>query len=158
MRQNITSKNISIEEITLRKYERPINVGRREVIKKICLSLGLLQEGDSRDVIVDILKVLVEASSKREWITSKEVRNRAYDNRKSNNLKLIGLADSNIRRQLKRLKDLMIIDTEKNHYAITEFMSLEELFESKIEPFIIKPTINRIKDYLKKSDKEFGLK
>ncbi len=157
MKKNITSKNTSISEITLRKYERPINVKKREIIRKICLSLGLLQEGDSRDVIVDIFKVLLDSASKKEWLTSKEIRNRAYDNRKSNNLKIIGLADSNVRRQLKRLKDMMIIESEKNHYAITEFMPLTELFESRIKPFLIDPTIDRLKSYLKKGDKEYNL-
>ena len=41
-----------LAEITLRKYESPYELGRRELVKKICLSLGLLQPGDSRDVIV----------------------------------------------------------------------------------------------------------
>ena len=51
-------KDIPLSEITLRKYEKPANLEKRELIRKICLSLGLLQLGDSRDVIVDILMVL----------------------------------------------------------------------------------------------------
>ena len=41
-----------LAEITLRKYETPYKLGKRELAKKICLSLGLLQTSDNRDVIV----------------------------------------------------------------------------------------------------------
>jgi len=33
-------------EITLRRYENPHNLNTRETLKKICLSLCLLQPGD----------------------------------------------------------------------------------------------------------------
>jgi len=53
-------KDIPLSEITLRKYEKPAGLEKRELVRKICLSLGLLQLGDSRDIIVDILMVLIE--------------------------------------------------------------------------------------------------
>jgi len=58
-------KDAPLSEITLRKYEKPYQLDKRELIKKICLSLGLLQPGDSRDVIVDIL-MIIEQSSKEK--------------------------------------------------------------------------------------------
>ena len=42
-------------EITLRRYEKPHNLSQRDTLKKLSLSLGLLQPGDSRDIIVDML-------------------------------------------------------------------------------------------------------
>ena len=54
------SKDIPLAEITLRKYEKPGELSKRDLIKKLCLSVGLLQPGDSRDVIVDIFYVLKE--------------------------------------------------------------------------------------------------
>ena len=48
-----------LSEITLRRYEKPYNLNRRDVVQKLCLSLGLLQPGDSRDVVVDIFYVLL---------------------------------------------------------------------------------------------------
>ena len=39
-------------ELTLRKYEKPFRSSGRELVKKLCLSIGLLQPGDGRDVIV----------------------------------------------------------------------------------------------------------
>jgi len=37
-----------LSELTLRKYEKPYQTDKREIVKKICLSLGLLQPGDNR--------------------------------------------------------------------------------------------------------------
>jgi len=51
----------SLAEITLRKYEKPDNLKDRELVRKLCLSVGLLQPGDSRDIIVDILYVLLKS-------------------------------------------------------------------------------------------------
>ena len=60
MAKNNTSKSIPLAEITLRKYERPYEMPMRELVKKVCLSVGLLQPGDSRDVVVDVFGVLLK--------------------------------------------------------------------------------------------------
>ena len=65
------AKEIPLSQMTLRKYEKPRNLSKRELVKKVCLSLGLLQPGDSRDVIVDILVVLLRH---RKGLTIKYVR------------------------------------------------------------------------------------
>ena len=63
-------KDIPLSEITLRKYEKPENLEKRELIRKICLSLGLLQLADSRDIIVDVLMVLIDSNKTKESATS----------------------------------------------------------------------------------------
>ena len=68
--------------------------------------------------------------------------------RQDNSLETRGIAESNIRRQLKRLRDLMIVDKKNNLYRISEFAPLHDLFEQKIEKFLIPQTINRIKEYM----------
>ena len=55
----IISRDIPLSEITLRRYEKPIGLSERDLFRKICLSVGLLQPGDSRDVIVDVFYVLL---------------------------------------------------------------------------------------------------
>ena len=55
------AKDTALSEITLRRYEKPENFKGRDLIRKLCLSLGLLQPGDSRDIIVDILSVILKA-------------------------------------------------------------------------------------------------
>ena len=147
-------KDNAINEITLRKYEKPYSTDKRQLVKKICLSLGLLQPGDGRDIIVDILMVLIEEQKKKNKLDSEEIRKKVEVVRKNHNLELKGLAESNIRRQLKRLRDLMIIEKNNNLYHLTEFESLHEIFNNKIQKFIINPSIQRINDYLSELEKQ----
>ncbi|MEK6811034.1 MAG: hypothetical protein AABX96_00835, partial [Nanoarchaeota archaeon] len=142
------ARDVPLHEITLRKYEKPYDSSKREVIRKICLSIGLLQPGDSRDIVVDILLALEEARKDKKELTSFEVRDIVTRMRQENSLEGKGIAESNIRRQLKRLRDLMIVDKKNNMYRVSEFASLHDLFEQKIEKFLIPQTIGRIKEYL----------
>ena len=143
-------RDIPLSEITLRRYEKPYDVSQRELLRKISLSLGLLQPGDSRDIIIDILLVLEEARKNRKWLTSFQIRDKVEQTRKDNSKEQKGLAESNIRRQLKRLRDAMLVDKQNNEYRISEFAPIKELFENKIEKFLIPQTIERIKEYLDK--------
>ncbi|MDP3027406.1 MAG: hypothetical protein Q8N63_06870 [Nanoarchaeota archaeon] len=146
-------KDIPLSEITLRKYEKPAGLEKRELVRKICLSLGLLQLGDSRDILVDILMVLIEANKNKEKLTSEEIGKRTEELRKKYSLEIKGLAESNIRRQLKRLRDIMLIDKSENKYFLSENRPLKEIFENSIEKFVIPQTIERIKEYLSELDK-----
>ena len=152
MNRKTISKDTPLAEITLRRYEKPTNLNERELIRKLCLSIGLLQPGDSRDVIVDILNILIKAKKEKKDLTSDEVCSHVIEERKKLKLAMLGIASSNIRRQLKRLKDLLLIEKRLNAYRIIEHSSLNEIFEEKIEKFLL-PSINaRIKEYLKKID------
>jgi len=145
-------KDIPLGEITLRKYEKPYDSSQRELVRKVCLSLGLLQPGDSRDIIVDLLLVLEKARNQRSWLSSFEIRDKVDSVREKNSLEKKGLAESNIRRQLKRLRDSLLVDKKENKYRLSEFAPLSEIFETKIEKFLIPQTIERIKEYLVKLD------
>jgi predicted transcriptional regulator len=147
-------KDIPLSEITLRKYERPFNLEERELIRKICLSLGLLQLADSRDVIVDILLTLTQANKNKKSLTSEEIKTKVEQSRKKYSLQTKGLAESNIRRQLKRLRDAMLIEKTNNKYHLTDNAPLSEIFTNNIERFIIPQTIERIKEYLNELDKD----
>ena len=68
-------------------------------------------------------------------------------------LEMKGIAESNIRRQLKRLRDLMIIDKKENLYNLSEFSSIKEIFSGKIEKFLVPQCIERVKEYLTELDK-----
>lgn len=152
VKQKTISKDIPLAEITLRRYEKPANLSDRELVRKLCLSIGLLQPGDSRDVVVDVLNVLVKAKKEQKQLTSDEVCSLVIEERKKLKLPMRGIAASNIRRQLKRLKDSLLIEKRLNAYRITEHNNLNEIFEDKIEKFLL-PSINaRIKEYLKKID------
>ncbi|MBI4145644.1 hypothetical protein HY493_05590 [Candidatus Woesearchaeota archaeon] len=135
-----------LAELTLRKYEKPYDLHGRDLMKKICLSLGLLQPGDSRDVIVDILGVLIAS---KESLDSVEVERRVKESRKKALVQVHGVAPSNIRRQLKRLRDLYLVEKLGNQYRIAENAKLIDLFEEKIEKFYLKTIIERVKEYLR---------
>ena len=148
------SRDTPLAELTLRRYEKP-TMSSRELVRKFCLSMGLLQPGDSRDVVVDVLHVLMKARQRKEELHSEEVKNMVMESRKESNLPMLGIASSNIRRQLKRLKDLHLIETNANLYRITEWNNLSEIFREKIEGFLLKTVMSRVKDYLVKMDEEF---
>ena len=97
--------------------------------------------------MVDVFHVLLKAKQNREELHSEEVKNNVMSLRKSAGMPMLGIASSNIRRQLKRLKDLHLIETNANLYRITEFNSLSEIFEEKIESFILTSVVSRVKDY-----------
>jgi len=144
MAKKTISKDIPLAELTLRRYEKPYKMGKRELMKKLCLSVGLLQPGDSRDVIVDILYVMYNS---KKPLGSEEIRTLVIDNRKKSKLELRGVASSNVRRQLKRLRDLFLVEKIKNDYRIAENEKLLRIFEEKIEKYYLNSIVNRVKEY-----------
>lgn len=143
------SRDIPLSEITLRRYERPYKMSKREATRKLCLSLGLLQPGDSRDVVVDVLQTIVDTSKRKKMITSEEVQKKVIASRKKNKLGVNGVAASNIRRQIKRLKDIQLIEKIKNEYRITEYENLSTVFEERIKKYYLPQILSRVKDYCK---------
>jgi hypothetical protein len=141
------SREIPLAEITLRRYEKPSKINERELVRKVCLSIGLLQPGDSRDVIVDILHVLIRAKRQKKLLSSEEIEKQVINTRKKQKLELHGIASSNIRRQIKRLRDLFLLEKVKTKYRINEFDDLKTIFEEKIEKFYLSSIVDRVKDY-----------
>ncbi len=150
------SKDTPISEITLRRYEKPYDLDKRELVRKLCLSSGLLQPGDSRDIIVDILHVLLESKRENRLMSSEDVRDAVIDLRKETGLPLVGVASSNIRRQIKRLRDIFLVEKVRNNYRITEFDNLSAIFNEKIEQYLLSSMLDRVRDYCKKVDEEFS--
>ncbi len=141
----LVSKDIPLAEITLRKYERPYESdNKRDIIRKLCLSLGLLQPGDSRDVIVDVLQLLLESNQELE---SEQVVSGVINLRKKAKLPLQGIAASNIRRQVKRLKDLYLVEKVNEGYRIAEKESISAIFSQKIEKFYLQSIVERVREY-----------
>lgn len=153
--QKKISKDTPLSEVTLRKYEKPASLEKRDLVRKICLSLGLLQPGDSRDVIVDVFCSILEAD---DPLTSTEIEKKVIKLRKDANIPLHGIAPSNIRRQILRLKDMLILERVGNYYRLNENSQLSDIFEQKLEKYLLESIISRVKDYMKQADKVFELK
>lgn len=144
------AKETPLAEVTLRKYESPESVKGRELVRKLCLSIGLLQPGDSRDVVVDVFQVLLES---RKPVSSKEVEERVIENRKKYGIPLAGIASSNIRRQILRLRDLFLIERTGNAYHLQEHDTLAAIFAEKIESYYLASILRRVKEYVDAVDK-----
>jgi len=151
------SKDIPLSEVTLRRYEKPQAQDKRELVRKLCLSSGLLQPGDSRDIIVDILYVLLQARQGSTELDSEEIRSNVIDLRATYGLSTNGTASSNIRRQIKRLRDVFFVEKVRNNYRITEFESMSSLFDKRVEQYLLGTVLERVKDYTKKIDEEFEI-
>jgi len=145
-------KDSPLAEITLRKYEKPYNLKKRDCVKKLCLSFGLLQPGDSRDVIVDILFALLD--ERRYW-SAEELQKTVIELRKNENLPIIGIASSNIRRQLRRLRELNLVEKVKNRYRVAENLTISEIVEERIRKIHLESIISRIKEYASLVDDAF---
>ena len=148
-------RDTPLSEITLRRYEKPTKIENRDLVKKFCLSVGLLQPGDSRDVVVDVLEVLLKAKQDKKHLSSQDVTQKVTDQRKKMKLPIYGVAGSNIRRQLKRLRDLFLVEKVKNSYRVTEFDSLHNSFERRTEQFLLLSILERTKEYAKALDERY---
>ncbi len=147
------SKDLPISELTLRKYEKPTNIQSRDLVKKFCLSLGLLQPGDSRDVMVDVLWVLLKSKKDKEELDIEEIQKRVIASREKNNLPVVGVAQSNLRRQIRRLREIHIAEKVKNSYRVNEFENIKNIFNEKIREFVLPSILARIELYSEMLDK-----
>ena len=82
-------------------------------------------------------------------ISSEEVQKRVISSRKRSKIPLNGIAPSNIRRQIKRLKDIQLVENIKNEYRITEFDNISTVFEERILDLYLSQITKRVKDYCK---------
>ena len=139
----------------LSKYEKPQGESRRDLVRKLCLSLGLLQPGDSRDVVVDVFHAMLDADGE---LSSTDVEERVVRKRQEAGLELLGIAPSNIRRQLLRLRDMFIVEKIKNNYRLREHMSIHEIFEENIEKYYLASIVSRVKEFIDEVDRTFDLK
>jgi hypothetical protein len=128
-------KDIPLQEITIRKYESPTGLDRKELMRKFLLSVGLLQPGESRDVIVNIFELLLE--NKGKGFEPSEILKALGEKR--------GASAPNIRRQVRRLRDLKLVEKRQDGYQICE--SIPSVVENFIEPFVVKQTVERLKEY-----------
>ncbi|MGM5480333.1 MAG: hypothetical protein ACQESC_02640 [Nanobdellota archaeon] len=147
-------KDTPLSEITLRKYERPKGLTKRDLVRKFCLTVGLLQPGDSRDVVVDVLYVMLENPSNK-LLSSRDIEQRVKDVRQEHSLELLGVAPSNIRRQLLRCRELFLIEKIKASYRITENLSFSDIFKEKLKDYYLKSIIDRTQEYMSSIDDAF---
>lgn len=136
-------KDTPLSDLTIRKFEKPtknLNI----CMRRFCMSIGLLQPGDSRDIIVDILRLFIKARNKKKLLSSDII----FEHLKSKQ----GATKPNIRRQIRRLKEIGIVEKYVNGYRIREFMSFSEIMNSYYKQFLLEPTFERVLEYSRALD------
>ena len=82
-------------------------------------------------------------------MNSEEIREKVIASRKKQNLPVKGVASSNVRRQLKRLRDIYLIENIRNQYRVAEFEEHHVIFKKQIKDFYLKNILERVEDYFK---------
>jgi len=162
-------KDIPLQEITLRKYEIPTALDDRELARKFLLSIGMLQPGDSRDIVVDIFHYLLvqQKSSCVSPVLEDQTQGRVdkggkapygatFEQLSAELEGKPGASQPNIRRQLRRLKEIKLIDSRGDAYRIVESGQIAELINNYLEQFIVTPTLSRIKQYAVALEQRFN--
>ena len=140
-------KEKPIVEVCLRKYEKPYQTGD-ELLRKFCISIGLLQPGDSRDTVVDVFKILLKNRETKILMDSNEIAELVKQKRE--------IADSNVRRHLKKLEDLGIVERMPQGYRIREWLDIKTIMKDFVKKFIVEPTYERILEYADKIEQSLG--
>jgi DNA-binding MarR family transcriptional regulator len=138
-------RDIPLQEITLRKYEQPFGLDDRELSRKFLLSIGLLQPGESRDIIVDIFELFVKARKLNKPLEIEFIVNELEG--KS------GASAPNVSRQIKRLRDMKLIEKVHEGYRITEFGKIDNIVSNFVIPFMINQSSERLSEYAKELDR-----
>lgn len=137
-------KDLPLQEITLRKYEEPAALSGRELSKKFLLSIGLLNPGESRDVIVDIFELLLVSKKEKKILQIEAFLEKLKDKP--------GASAPNVRRQLRRLKDLKLVEKLPEGYRITEFGELKPIITNYVSEFLVSPALERVRQYAEALD------
>jgi hypothetical protein len=145
------AKQIPLQEITLRKYESPQGNDPYELTRMFCLSIGLLNPGDSRDIVTDVLYVLLFSDRP---MTALEIKDRVETLREQKGKPLRGIALSNILRQIRRLRESMIVEKHLDSYRIAENEKLAALIDQKVFTYRVHSIVNRIKEYAEALDQK----
>jgi len=140
-----------LAEVTLRKYEKPLKIEGRDLVKKLCLSVGLLQPNDSRDVIVDVFCSLLRSKGA---LSQAEIEATVRAARAKASLPETGCAASNIRRQVRRLRESLFIEKVGAKYKVRDDAPLHHVFEEHFEKFYVPAILLRVKEYCEAVDKE----
>lgn len=136
------SRDPPLAEVTLRRYPKPFRLEGRELCRKVCLSIGLLQPGDSRDIVVDVLEAFVQKGSLEVEGLLELVKGRP------------GASAVNVRRQIRRLKDLNIVERKGHSYRLAEGLCWAEVFEERFKQLHVLPILDRVKEYFEALDEK----
>ena len=106
------------------------NIKYRPFLVKEEKILIIAMESEDTKQIAEAVKTVISnciitKGIKVEQLSSFDIENNVIEFRKNNKLPLQGIASSNIRRQLLRLREIFILEKVKNSYRINENSKLK---------------------------------
>lgn len=126
--------------IELNEFEKPTGDYKVD-LRRFAISLGLLRPGDKRTAIVEILDILLqERKNKPEGLNSVEITSKIYE-------RGISIVYANILRDLRKLINLGIVENINKRYRIKENLSLQEILDKYVKPYVIDRIYSKIKEY-----------
>lgn len=130
----MSTTDLPLAEITLRKFERPENIDKKTLIRRFCISLGLINPGDNRTGVVEVFQTIFDS-------------NEPLDAEQVFELLEKKLALSGIRRHLRRLEERKLLDHKKTKYSIAESGNLVYSMKYALKEHIIDDIFNRLLEY-----------
>ncbi len=88
-------------------------------------------------------------------MNAKQIEDEVIAFRKKNKLPMVGIASSNLRRQVRRLREIFLVEKVGTEYRITENESLKYIYKEKICQFLLNSITSRVEEYIDIVDKEF---
>lgn len=133
----MSTTDLPLSEITLRKFERPENIDRKTIIRRFCISLGLVNPGETRAGLVEIFEILLAS---REPLRAEEIAEKLQNK----------LALSGIRRHLRRLEQIKLVEHRNQRYSLAEGQDLVYSLKFVVKEYVVEDIFNRIVEYAEK--------
>ncbi len=130
----MSTTDLPLAEITIRKFERPENIDKKTLIRRFCISLGLINPGDNRTGIVEVFQTVFDSKESLDAEQVFELLERK-------------LALSGIRRHLRRLEERKLLDHKKTKYSIAEGGNLVYSIKYALKEHVIDDIFNRLLEY-----------
>ncbi len=144
-------KDKPLSKISLSEFEKP-GSDYFTNLRRFCISLGLVNPGESRVAVVYILDLLLKLRyKKKEGVDSYEIMKYLY----SKNVKIVY---ANVLRDLRKLINIGLVEKINTNYRIKENMKLTELMDEFIKPYIIDRILKKIYLYAEAIDNDFSKK
>jgi hypothetical protein len=104
---------------------------------------------------VDVALVLLTA---KEPLTARDIEKAVIDSRENARAPILGVAPSNIRRQILRMRELFLIEKVSNTYRVKENQKLATIFDEHIERYYLASVTKRVREYLHAMDEHLAAK
>lgn len=140
-------KDMPLASISIGEFEKP-GQDYFTNLRRFCISIGVISPGESRVGIVYILDVLLkERKAHPEGIDSYSIVKELY----KTDVKIVY---ANILRDLRKLMSVGLVEKLDGKYRVKQNMTLSEILETFIKPYIVERILKRVLEYASKIDEQ----